>query len=74
MYAAFEDASAVYLVQEYARGGDLFRELKRVGGSLPERRCVREVIGPFMAALDYIHSKGIVHRDIKPEVCVRGAG
>lgn len=66
-YAAFEDDEKIYLVQEYASGGDLFDEVKRRGGRLPEDEVVSNVLYPYMCALMYIHGRGIIHRDIKPE-------
>ncbi|GMH33195.1 hypothetical protein BSKO_01029 [Bryopsis sp. KO-2023] len=67
LYAAFEDAKYVYMVQEYAEGGDLFGYLKKAGGQFKERRAVHDVIQPFLNVLRYLHSLGIIHRDIKPE-------
>ena len=47
--------------------GDVFTEVERRGGQLSEAETVRQVIHPFLAALDYLHSNNIIHRDIKPE-------
>ncbi|GAX80680.1 hypothetical protein CEUSTIGMA_g8115.t1 [Chlamydomonas eustigma] len=67
LYAAFEDEKNVYMVQEFAGGGDLFEDLKRNGGQVKERQAVKGVIQPFLSSLVYMHSKTIIHRDIKPE-------
>ncbi|CAL8464969.1 g4504 [Coccomyxa elongata] len=53
--------------QEYAEGGDLFAELGRSGGYLPEERVASSIMQPFVSALAHMHNKGILHRDIKPE-------
>jgi len=53
-----------YIALEYVRGGSLRDKLNR------EKRLevseAVEIIGQVGAALDYAHSNGIIHRDIKP--------
>ncbi|PNH09883.1 Aurora kinase B [Tetrabaena socialis] len=61
-YAAFEDDERIYLVQEYAAGGDLFDDVKRRGGRVPEREVVHQVLHPYLMALAYLHARGIIHR------------
>ncbi|KAI8471070.1 MAG: kinase-like domain-containing protein [Monoraphidium minutum] len=67
LYAAFEDEVGVYLVTEFASRGDVFGELDRRGGTMPEGDAVTQVLQPFMSALRYLHALNIIHRDIKPE-------
>lgn len=67
MHAAFEDGDGIYLVLDLAPGGDLFRELARCGGVLPEQRAVSAVLAPLLRTLDDMHGAGVLHRDIKPE-------
>lgn len=67
LYVAFEDEKNVYMVQEFAGGGDLWEELRRNGGLVKEKYAVRDILAPFLNALCYMHSRNVVHRDIKPE-------
>ncbi|CAI5530174.1 unnamed protein product [Closterium sp. Naga37s-1] len=63
----FEDPQCVYLVQEWASGGDLFEELRASGGHMGEARIAKHILLPLLSALHHMHTKGVVHRDLKPE-------
>ena len=65
LHAAFEDDESVYMVQELAERGDLYEDLKRDGGQLTEVQVAGGVLGPFLSAMQYLHTRGIIHRDIK---------
>lgn len=52
-------------VQEYADGSDLFTLLHKYGGRLSERLAVQMVLDPFLRVLHYLHTRAIIHRDIK---------
>lgn len=56
----------VYLVTEYIAGMDAARLAKHRGGKLNYREVVR-IIEQTLAALDFAHSLGFVHRDIKEQ-------
>ena len=56
----------VYLVTEYVSGMDASRLAKARGGKLSFQEVVK-VIEQTLAALDFAHSQGFVHRDIKEQ-------
>lgn len=68
LYYSFTSARHVYLVTEYANGGDLYSLLSQIG-RLSEHHA-RQYCSEIVLALEYIHSKGIVHRDLKPGNCL----
>jgi eukaryotic-like serine/threonine-protein kinase len=63
----------VYLVTEYVGGMDASKLSKAHGGKLDYREVVK-IIEQTLAALDFAHSLGFVHRDIKEQnILVDGA-
>ena len=57
-----ESNGVTYLVSEFVEGGTLAAQM---GRPLPAS-YVSEVLGPIASALDYAHSRGVIHRDVKP--------
>ncbi|MBE3559997.1 MAG: serine/threonine protein kinase [Ktedonobacteraceae bacterium] len=54
-----------YLIMEYAPAGSL--RTRHPLGTLLEPREVLSIIEQVAPALDFAHSRGVVHRDVKPE-------
>jgi serine/threonine-protein kinase len=58
------DDGKPYLVMDYVDGGDLGRLLESVGRLAPPRAL--RILQQAAAGLDAAHSRGVIHRDIKP--------
>ncbi len=56
----------VYLVTEYVAGMDASRLAKKRGGKLNYQEVVK-IIEQTLAALEFAHTQGFVHRDIKEQ-------
>lgn len=65
LVSAFKWRNDVYLVLEYAGGGDLHETIANDGAL--DLEATRFVIGSVVAALQSIHDAGFVYADLKPE-------
>lgn len=61
----FEESEYFYLVFEKAKGGPLLTQIQR-RVHFTEREAA-SIIRDLAAALAHLHSRGIAHRDVKPE-------
>lgn len=60
----FENQDYIYIVMQLMQGGDLYDYLEKREFKVSEERA-RTIIHALATALFYLHSYGIVHRDIK---------
>lgn len=72
LFYAFQDHEKLYLILEYAQGGELFERMRH------ERMFPEETAAFYMAelvlALEHLHKTvGVVYRDLKPENCLLDA-
>ncbi|CAL1294923.1 unnamed protein product [Larinioides sclopetarius] len=70
LYGYFYDDSRVYLVLEYAPGGELYKVLQQVKRF--DEKTAASYVAKVGSALKYCHSKKVIHRDIKPENLLLG--
>ena len=63
LYTVFEDDDAVYVVMELCAQGNLYKYLK-LYGTLNEKEAAF-IMHQLLLALEYMHTIGIVHRDLK---------
>jgi len=69
VYDYFSQGNSLYLVQEFIEGETLLQEYQRQGKFSEQK--IREILQQLLPVLVYLHSKGLIHRDIKPDNLMR---
>lgn len=69
LLAYFDENQEFYLVQEFIEGHPLTDELI-VGESWSEAKVI-ELLISLLSILEFVHSQGVIHRDIKPDNIIR---
>ena len=64
----FIDQLHIYIVMELMKGGELLERLQR-RHSFTEQQA-STIIKQLVSAVSFMHLKKVVHRDLKPEVCL----
>lgn len=65
VYDVIETKNTLFIVMEYVSGGELFHHIVN-NGPLSEVATQKVVKGVF-SAVEYLHERGFIHRDIKAE-------
>ncbi|BAU05151.1 serine/threonine-protein kinase [Fischerella sp. NIES-3754] len=69
LLAYFEENTYLYLVQQFIDGQNLLKELQQKRGYSAKE--IREILLDLLPVLRFIHERGVIHRDIKPQNIIR---
>ena len=69
LFGYFYDEKRIYLILEFAPGGELYKTLQK--GRFSEAKGARYVLD-VAQALAHCHKKKVIHRDLKVRGCVWG--
>ncbi|KAG5479888.1 hypothetical protein LSCM4_05896 [Leishmania orientalis] len=63
----FEHKGSLFIVMEYANGGDLYMRIKQQQGQLFSEKRILQCFSQICLALTYMHERRILHRDLKTQ-------
>jgi serine/threonine protein kinase len=72
LLAYFTENQEFYLVEEFVAGNTLGNELQ--GGQRWQESQVIQFLDDILTTLEFVHSNGMIHRDIKPDNIIRREG
>eukprot|EP01087_Luapelamoeba_hula_P001133 TRINITY_DN1087_c0_g1_i1.p1 TRINITY_DN1087_c0_g1~~TRINITY_DN1087_c0_g1_i1.p1 ORF type:complete len:332 (-),score=57.99 TRINITY_DN1087_c0_g1_i1:67-1062(-) len=65
LFKTFQDEANLYMLMEYAMGGEVFGHLRRAGRFSEETAC--HYAAEVALTLEHLHSRDVLYRDLKPE-------
>ena len=65
-FKSFQDDAHTYIVMEYLKGGELLQRIRKKK-KFPEAEAAK-IMKKLVSVVQFMHYKGVVHRDLKPEV------
>ncbi|KAI7864166.1 camp-dependent protein kinase 9 [Spinellus fusiger] len=65
LFCTFQDETNLYMLLEYVVGGELFSHLRKAGRFTND--MTRFYASEIVLAIEYLHAKDIIYRDLKPE-------
>ena len=63
----WQDDAHTYIVMEYLKGGELLSRIRKKK-RFSEAEAAK-IMKKLISAVHFMHYQGVVHRDLKPEVC-----
>jgi 5'-AMP-activated protein kinase catalytic alpha subunit len=67
-YEVIDTPSDIFVIMEFVSGGELFDYIVSRGRLPPDE--ARHFFHQIVSGIEYCHHYNVVHRDLKPEVCV----
>ena len=62
VYGAFEDDTFIYMVQQLADQGDIYKSYLAQRVRLSEKELVLKIVHPLLLAIEHAHARGVIHR------------